>query len=95
MEIIIFEKEAYYKMLAEIKNLIINEVLTACKKQNDPPDDQEWLNPAEAMRMLNIKSKTKMRELRDQGALVYSKFGRKTKYSHKSLIEFINKNIVK
>ncbi len=95
MEVIVFEKEAYYRMLSEMRNIIKSEVTTAVKHLTDSKCGEEWLQEKEAMHLLNIKSKTKMLQMRNSGQIVYSKFGRKIMYSRKSIIELITKNVVK
>lgn len=93
MEVIIFEKEAYYKMLAEVANIVKNAVkeakLEALSKLSPEGD---WISTAEAKALLGVKSKTKMQQLRDTDSIKISKHGRIIKYSRSSILEFLNKN---
>jgi hypothetical protein len=50
MKIIVFEEEAYYKMIDEFKKLIKNVVA---------PRPKEWLSPNEAKDLLGFRSKSK------------------------------------
>ena len=82
--------------LSQFKDDIISGVVHAMKSFNIVPDrdhlDAEWVDQLEARKILGY-SKTKMQELRNSGAIVYSKFGRKIKYKRQSLIDFIEKNV--
>ncbi|PHQ85493.1 MAG: hypothetical protein COB65_02990 [Thalassobium sp.] len=86
MKIIVFEQEAYYKMLGEFKKLI---------KDLAAPQPKEWLSPNEAKNLLGFRSKSKLQQLRDYGEIVFSQHGRVIRYSRSSIISFLEKNIVK
>jgi hypothetical protein len=88
MEIIIFEKETYWKMQAELMRMF-QEVIKTSQKQ---PED--WISTEEAKAILGVKSKSKMQELRDTNAIKYSKHGKKLiQYSRASIHEYLKKNI--
>jgi len=86
MKVIVFEEEAYYKMLEELKKVV--EEATA-------PQPKEWLNTEEARELLGFKSKSKLQQLRDYGEIVFSQHGRIIRYSRSSIISFLEKNIIK
>ena len=86
MKIIVFEEEAYYKMLEEVKKLI---------KDVSTPQQKEWISPDEAKKILGFRSKSKLQQLRDYGEIVFSQHGRVIRYSRSSIISFLEKNIVK
>lgn len=86
MKIIVFEEEAYYKMLNELKK-VVQEATT--------PQPKEWLSPSEAKELLGFRSKSKLQQLRDYGEIVFSQHGRVIRYSRSSIISFLEKNIVK
>ncbi len=70
----------------------MNMFSDALRKAQKPPDD--WISGEEARSLLGIKSKTKMQELRNRNAIVYSKHGRKLiVYSKSSILNFLKKNI--
>jgi hypothetical protein len=88
MEIIIFEKETYWKMQAELMKMF-QETLKAAQK---PAED--WISKEEAKLLLGIKSKTKLQELRDNNCIKFSKHGtRLIKYSRASIHEYLKKKI--
>ncbi len=88
MEIIVFEKETYWKMQSELIKMF-HEALKDAKKP-----DGDWISTEQAKTLLGVKSKSKMQELRDTNAIRFSKHGRKTiMYSQKSILEFLKKNI--
>lgn len=93
MNIIVFESDAYYKMQAELIELVKKTV----QDKNAEPDvglesSGEWLTQTNAQKILPYRSKTKWQELRDKGEVVFSQFGRKILYKKESLLEFIKKN---
>ena len=86
MKIIVFEEEAYYKMLEELKK-VVEEATT--------PKPKEWLNTYEARELLGFNSKSNLQQLRDYGEIVFSQHGRIIRYSRSSIISFLEKNIIK
>ena len=66
MEVIVFEKEAYQalrkELLQEMYEIVKNAKEEALRNA-DPATD--WISPEEAHKLLGIKSKTTMQELRD------------------------------
>jgi hypothetical protein len=93
MNIIVFESEAYYKLLAEQielfkQSLAESQTFSAESKLNS----KEWLTESEAKEIIPYRSKTKWQDLRDQGAVEFAQFGRKILYSKKSLYAYISKN---
>lgn len=94
MEIIVFEKETYYRMLAEMKRTVkdaVKEVKTESKKM---PDDEQWIDGKEAQLVLKCK-RDKLRQLREDEKIKVSKHGRKVLYSKPSLFEFLESNTEK
>jgi len=88
MEIIVFEKDTYWKMQAQLMQMFQKTIQEATA----PADD--WITTEQAKALLGVKSKSKMQELRDTNAIKFSKHGKKTiMYSKKSVLEFLKKNI--
>lgn len=83
------------KYLDELKSEIAEAVLDGLKTVNTGSDNNvsnsEWVDGVEARRILGYK-KTKMQELRNSRAIIFSKYGRKIKYDRQSLLEFLEKN---
>jgi dTDP-glucose pyrophosphorylase len=93
MELIIFEKEAYYKMMSEITTLIKAAIKDAQLEVIKSKTEIDWIDTDEAMELLNVRSKTKMQQLRNNGDILFTKYGRKIKYSRKSIVDLLNRNI--
>lgn len=62
MQIICLEDEAFYAL--------IHEVTTYLDKTRKHED--KWVSQKEAMRLLNVKSKTTLQNLRDEGKIRFS-----------------------
>jgi hypothetical protein len=92
MELIIFEKEAYYKMMAEITSMIKASIKDAQLEVIKSKTEVDWIDTDEAKELLNVRSKTKMQQLRSNGDVLFTKYGRKIKYSRKSIINLLNRN---
>ncbi|MCB9335817.1 MAG: helix-turn-helix domain-containing protein [Flavobacteriales bacterium] len=86
MKVIIFEEEAYYKMLEELKQAI---------KEATSPRLKEWLSFEEAKDLLGFKSKSKLQQLRDHGEIEFSQHGRIIRYSRSSILTFLENHRVK
>lgn len=90
MEIIVFEKDTYWKLQAELFRLFREQMKDLQKPQDD------WINTAEAKKLLGIRSNSKMQQLRDNMAIRYSKHGKKLiQYSKSSILDYLNKNVPK
>ena len=63
LEIICFETSAFYKL--------IEDLIERFKLVQNPQQDK-WISGPEAMKMLRIKSKTTLQEMRDEGNIRYS-----------------------
>ena len=95
MELIIFESDAYYKMVAEQAKLF-KEAVKEAKQESakEARSGDDWLTLSEAQVLLPYRSRTKWQKLRDTGTIIFSQFGRKILYSRNSIMEFIKKNKV-
>ncbi len=96
MEIIVLESEAYTKLQKEMMQMLrttVREAKEEALANMDPAND--WLSTQEAKKLLGIKSKTKMQELRDYDEIVYSKAGKIIKYSKKSILAYLDRHIVR
>jgi len=83
-ELVKFKNDLIEGIIQGIKPLLLTNV--------NQPLDPEWVDTAEAKKILGYRSKTKMQKMRDSKAIVFSKFGRKIKYQRQSLLDFIEKN---
>ncbi len=82
MEVIIIETEAFYKLIDEI----------IFKVKENLKIEKEWITEKELMSILNIKSKSTIQKLRNQGEIEFSQPVRKLiLYNSKSVKLFIDK----
>ncbi len=96
MEIIVLESEAYKNLQKEMMQIVrttIREAKEEALLNMDPAND--WLSADEAKKLLGIKSKTKLQELRDFDEIMYSKAGKVIRYSKKSILKYLDRNIVR
>lgn len=63
MQVICFEEPAYYSMIEEV---------VARLKATMQPAASKWLSQEDAMQMLNIKSRTTLQKMRDEGKIRFS-----------------------
>lgn len=85
MEIIVFEKESFYKLIDELTIRIIRNIE---KKY----DQNEWIDETEAKLLLGVKSKSKLQQLRDDIKIEFSQFGKIIRYSRSSIFRFLEQN---
>lgn len=84
MEVVVLDKEAFYALFRKVV-----EHLEADRK--DTPD--KWIDGAEAMSILKIKSTTTLQKLRDGGKIRFSQPQKKIiLYDRDSIMEFIEKH---
>ena len=93
MEVIIIDSKAFKKLkedlFEEFKQVLIEakmETLAQLAMESD------WIPTDEAKKLLGIKSKSKMQQLRDYGEIVFTKPGKIILYSKKSIITYLNKH---
>lgn len=63
MQVICLEDEAFYAL--------IEQVVSRLKKENGK-EKPKWVDDEQAMQLLNIKSKTTLQKLRDEGKIRFS-----------------------
>ena len=84
MEVICLQDEAFYTL--------IEQVVERLKKEQGVTADK-WVSDEEAMRLLNIKSKTTLQKLRDEGKIRFSQPQKKViLYDRASIDAYLNKN---
>ena len=74
--------------------LLTEQVLIEAKKETlaQLAIESDWIPTDEAKKLLGIKSKSKMQQLRDYGEIVFTKPGKIILYSKKSIITYLNKH---
>ncbi len=85
MEVIVIEKESFYKLIDELTIRVI-------KNSEKYFNDKEWLSELEAKKLLGIKSKGKLQQLRDELKIEFSRFGKIIRYSKSSILRFLEMN---
>lgn len=84
MNVICLQDEAFYSL--------IDEVVTRIKEKQNVSEDR-WIRTELAMELLNIKSKTTLQKLRDEGKIRFSQPYKKViLYDRLSLLELLEKN---
>lgn len=84
MQVICLEEKAFYEL--------VEQVVSRLKEKNNIVRDK-WLSNEEAMRLLNIKSKTTLQKLRDEGRIRYTQPDRKIiLYDRDSIDTYLENN---
>jgi hypothetical protein len=83
MDVIIFEKEAFWKLIEEIEKWF-------SEKEKHP-----WIGEEEAMELLGIRSKTHLGDLRKSGKIRFSQPSRKViRYDKCSILKYLEDNAI-
>ena len=84
LKVICLEEPAFYALVNEVVKRI---------KDTEAITQDKWITGDEAMRRLNISSKTTLQKLRDEGKIRFSQPEKKIiLYDLDSINEFLNKN---
>lgn len=84
MEVICLEEKAFY--------VLVEQVVARLKTEHKEPVEK-WINDEEAMLLLNIKSKTTLQKLRDEGKIRFSQPQKKIiLYDRDSIFTYLDKN---
>lgn len=78
MKVICLEEAAFFEL--------IEQVVSRLKDQNSAPLDK-WVSDDEAMRLLNIKSKTTLQKLRDEGKIRFTQPQKKIIFYDRKSVE--------
>lgn len=84
MQVICLQDEAFYALIEEV-------VARLREKHGD--EKEKWIADEEAMHLLNIKSKTTLQKLRDEGKIRFSQPQKKIiLYDRESIDAYLEKN---
>jgi len=84
MEVICLEDAAFFAL--------IDKVVEHIKEKHEPKGDK-WIGPDEAMRRLNITSRTTLQKFRDEGKIRYTQPEKKIiLYDADSIDEYLEKH---
>ena len=84
MEVICLQEEAFYQL--------VEQVIDRLKEKQKITQDK-WISPERAMEILNIKSKTTLQKLRDEGSVMFTQPQKKIiLYDYDSIMKYLNKH---
>lgn len=84
MQVICLEEKAFYELVEQV---------VARLNEKNGRDKERWINDEEAMHLLNIKSKTTLQKLRDEGRIRFSQPQKKViLYDRESIYKYLNDN---
>lgn len=84
MEVICLEEEAFYNLFEKVVQHISTQ-------QKEEP--LKWIDGAQAMRLLNISSKTTLQKLRDEGKIRFSQPQKRViVYDRSSIDDYLETN---
>lgn len=84
MEVICLHDEAFYALVEKVVDRIVEK-----QKVTEKP----WVTPERAMKLLNIKSKTTLQKLRDEGSITFSQPQKKIiLYKYDSIMNYLERN---
>jgi Helix-turn-helix domain len=84
MEVICLEDAAFYSLIEQV----VARLSTAITNEKE-----KWINEEQAMSLLNVKSKTTMQKLRDEGKIRFSQPQKKIiLYDRESIMGYLEKN---
>jgi hypothetical protein len=82
MEVICLQDEAFYQL--------VEDVVDRLKEKKNITQDK-WISPERAMEILNIKSKTTLQKLRDEGSITFTQPQKKIiLYDYDSIMKYLN-----
>lgn len=84
MEVICLEDAAFYTLIEQV---------VARLQEKHGKEAVKWISDVEAMKLLNITSKTTLQKFRDEGKIRFSQPEKKIiLYDRDSILEFLEKN---
>lgn len=84
MQVVCLEEDAFYAL--------VEQVVSRLKKENNK-EKEKWVSDEQAMNLLNIKSKTTLQKLRDEGKIRFSQPQKRViLYDTDSINQYLEKN---
>lgn len=85
MNVICFDEPAFYA--------VIEQVYSKLAGNSNSAEPKRWITATDAMQLLNIKSKTSLQHLRDNGKIRYTQPQKKViLYDRQSIEEYLEKH---
>jgi len=91
MEVIVFDKNSYYKMQEEVITLMYKVIqsLQDEHQKNNTKEKNDFINTKEALQLMGLKSKDRLYKLRDAKLIDCFQHGRRILYSRRSIIKYL------
>lgn len=84
MQVICLEEAAFYSLVEQVVSRL---------KEKHGEEQEKWISDEQAMQLLNIKSKTTLQKLRDEGKIRFSQPQKKIiLYDRDSILKYLEKN---
>tara|TARA_R110002050_G_scaffold221364_1_gene357148 strand:+ start:1673 stop:1942 length:270 start_codon:yes stop_codon:yes gene_type:complete len=84
MEVICLQDEAFYQLIEEVVGRL---------KEKENISQDKWVSSERAMDILNIKSKSTLQKLRDEGSITFTQPQKKIiLYDYDSIMKYLNKH---
>ena len=84
MQVICLEEAAFYALVEQV---------VARLKETHGEEKEKWITDAEAMQLLNIKSKTTLQKLRDEGKIRFTQPQKRLiMYDRASIAAYLERN---
>ncbi|TKT93302.1 helix-turn-helix domain-containing protein [Dyadobacter frigoris] len=84
MQVICLEETAFYALIEQVVSRL---------KESNGDLKEKWISDEQAMQFLNIKSKTTLQKLRDEGKIRFSQPQKKIiLYDRESIMAYLEKN---
>ena len=85
-DVIVIQSDAFHAL--------IDEIYVRVKAENNLPEEDQWISPQEAMKMLRISSDQTLKKIRDRGDIVFSKpTGGIVLYERQSILDYIERHV--
>jgi len=94
MELIVFESEAFYKLIEEVTRPLIDEIKEAYRLLSDRSTENIYMDQEEVMRILHITNKKYFSQYQAKKNLPCYKDGRKYIYKRSEIMSFIENHKV-
>ncbi len=90
MEMIIFEKESYYKMMEEVMQRMYKVIREAkVDAIQSTKTEDEYVTTEEAFALLGLRSRHRLLQLRKDGVIRGFQHGRRVLYSKLDIVKYI------
>ena len=90
MEVIVFESKAFYKLMEEVMEMVYKTVREAKDDAiKAKAVSKDYVGTMDAVKLLGLKSKKRLYQLRDEKLIDWYQHGRKALYCKQSILRYI------